>query len=118
MNRLTAYDWPGNVRELQNAVERAVILSPGGPLHFDFPELTPSGTFVAVNPASPKRALLTREELKRQERDNIVSALKQARGKVFGPIGAAELLGTKPTTLTSRIRALQISRKDWDVLDL
>jgi DNA-binding NtrC family response regulator len=29
MDRLVAYDWPGNVRELRNALERAVILSPG-----------------------------------------------------------------------------------------
>jgi DNA-binding NtrC family response regulator len=35
MHQLTAYDWPGNVRELQNAIERAVILSRGGPLHFE-----------------------------------------------------------------------------------
>ena len=26
---LEAYDWPGNVRELENAIERAVVLSPG-----------------------------------------------------------------------------------------
>ena len=25
-----AYSWPGNVRELENALERAVILAPGG----------------------------------------------------------------------------------------
>ena len=35
LSRLAEYDWPGNVRELQNAVERAVILSRGGPLRFD-----------------------------------------------------------------------------------
>ncbi|HSO40297.1 MAG TPA: sigma 54-interacting transcriptional regulator, partial [Labilithrix sp.] len=32
MEELAAYDWPGNIRELQNAVERAVIVSRGGPL--------------------------------------------------------------------------------------
>ena len=35
LSELAAYDWPGNVRELQNTVERAVILSRGGPLRFD-----------------------------------------------------------------------------------
>ena len=35
LSQLAAYDWPGNVRELQNTVERAVILSRGGPLRFD-----------------------------------------------------------------------------------
>lgn len=30
MDTILSYSWPGNVRELENAVERAVILSPGG----------------------------------------------------------------------------------------
>ncbi len=29
LEAMMAYDWPGNVRELENAVERAVVLSPG-----------------------------------------------------------------------------------------
>jgi transcriptional regulator with GAF, ATPase, and Fis domain len=49
--------------------------------------------------------------LKRQERDAIAAALKRTSGKVFGPGGAAELLGMKPSTLTSRIRALGLNRK-------
>src|SRR5512136_3499833 len=28
LDRLSAYDWPGNVREMENAIERAIILSP------------------------------------------------------------------------------------------
>ncbi|MGH7528895.1 MAG: sigma-54-dependent transcriptional regulator [Gemmatimonadales bacterium] len=30
LQRLTAHDWPGNIRELKNAVERLLILAPGG----------------------------------------------------------------------------------------
>ena len=30
VERLTAHDWPGNIRELKNAVERLLILAPGG----------------------------------------------------------------------------------------
>jgi transcriptional regulator with GAF, ATPase, and Fis domain len=55
--------------------------------------------------------LLTREELKRQERGAITVALEQSNGKIFGPGGAAELLGMKPTTLVSRISALGMDRK-------
>ena len=39
-----------------------------------------------------KSALLTPDELKRQERESIATALKRTGGKVFGPGGAAELL--------------------------
>jgi len=114
MNQLTAHDWPGNVRELQNAVERAVILAQGGPLRF---ELAPAQD-ASPKPAAPSTAthvkLLTRDELKRHERESIAAALKQCGGKIFGSDGAAELLAMKPTTLASRIKALGIKRKSKD----
>jgi len=110
-SQLTAHDWPGNVRELENTVERAVILSRGGPLHFDLTGSDATGAALAHADAAPRPALLTRNELKRQERDGIAAALKQTGGKIFGPGGAAELLGMKPTTLASRITALRLSRK-------
>ncbi len=115
MNELTDYDWPGNVRELQNAIERAVILSQGKPLQFALAKPTSPEVFTPPNTAASVSALLTRDDLKRQERDNIVRALKQTRGKVFGPDGAAQLLGMRPTTLSSRMRALLISRNtpEW-----
>jgi PAS domain S-box-containing protein len=112
LSQLIAHDWPGNVRELQNAVERAVILSPGGPLRFDVAAPEESSTLVVhIPPTASPPALLTREEFKRHERDCIAGALKQTGGKIFGPGGAAELLGMKPTTLASRISALKINRK-------
>ena len=110
MNQLAAHDWPGNVRELQNAVERAVIISQGGPLQFELAVSKPAAIPVAPAPLPSTASLLTREELKRQERDNIGRALKQADGRVSGPDGAAELLGMKPTTLASRIKALGITQ--------
>jgi hypothetical protein len=39
----------------------------------------------------------TREELKAQERDAIIKALKRTNGKVFRPEGAAELVSMKPS---------------------
>jgi transcriptional regulator with GAF, ATPase, and Fis domain len=64
----------------------------------------------ATNAPSPPD-LLTRDALKRLERESIIHALKEAHGRVFGPNGAAELLGMKPTTLTSRIAALGLKQK-------
>lgn len=109
--QLAVHDWPGNIRELQNAVERAVILAHGGPLRFELPT-TNVGSSAPVNAAPADSSLiLTREQWKRREPESISRALKQSGGKVFGPGGAAELLGMKPTTLTSRIKALGLNRK-------
>jgi formate hydrogenlyase transcriptional activator len=108
---LTSYDWPGNVRQLQNVIERSIILWQGGPLTFDVPvSRTIDNPGEIVEPPR-KPTLLTREELKRQERNAIATALRQTNGKVFGPGGAAELLGMKPTTLASRISALGLNPK-------
>lgn len=43
--------------------------------------------------------LLTDEEVRRLERENIQQAMARAGGKIYGRGGAAELLGLKPTTL-------------------
>jgi formate hydrogenlyase transcriptional activator len=112
INQLAAHDWFGNVRELQNAVERAVILSQGRPLSFDLAEPASTENSRAISrPAEPTR-LFTREELKHRERENITAALRQSGGKVFGANGAASLLGMKPTTLASKVKALGLS-KQW-----
>jgi formate hydrogenlyase transcriptional activator len=111
LDQLSSYDWPGNVRQLQNAIERSIILWQEGPLTFDVPasRTTRNPAEHAEPPA--KHAPLTREELKRQERDAIAAAIKQTNGKLSGPGGAAELLDMKPTTLASRISALGLNRK-------
>jgi len=110
LNQLAAYDWPGNVRELQNIIERAIILWRQGPLTFDLvPSQTPARRTLSTN-SSASPVLPTLAELKRQEREVIAAALKQTGGKVFGPSGAAELLGMKPTTLASRITTLRLNR--------
>jgi PAS domain S-box-containing protein len=111
LDRLAAYQWPGNVRELQNAVERAIILWREGPLTFDLPALPANPNTNGSVKSAGKAALLTRDELKHEEREAIINALKQTNGKVSGPGGAAELLGMKPSTLSSRISSLGIDRR-------
>jgi transcriptional regulator with GAF, ATPase, and Fis domain len=104
VRELEAYRWPGNVRELQNVIERAVILARGGRLRF---ELASSPVDPAPAEATPRRVVRD-EELRRLERDNVLAALEQAKGRVYGPEGAAAILGLKPTTLASRMKALGI----------
>ena len=111
LDRLVSYPWPGNVRELQNTVERAIISWREGPLTFDLP-VSPARQNTEQQPKpAADAALLTRDELKRQERETIINALKQTNGKVSGPGGAAALLAMKPSTLASRISALSITRR-------
>jgi transcriptional regulator with GAF, ATPase, and Fis domain len=111
LTQLTCYDWPGNVRQLQNVIERSIILWQGGPLTLDVPApRTPENSSELAKPPAAQ-VLLTREERKRQERDAIAAALRQTNGKIYGPGGAAQLFGIKPTTLASRITALGLNRK-------
>jgi formate hydrogenlyase transcriptional activator len=106
VQRLQAYDWPGNIRELQNLLERAVIVSPGGQLRVEVPE-APGATGPTTAPGSSETAstgIITEHERRARDRAMIEKALQRSGGKVFGPGGAAEILGIKPTTLASRIK--------------
>ena len=111
LQQLQRYDWPGNVRELQHVLERALIVAQGGRLAFDLPAPSRASTHGATVPASPAPRVMTVEELGRLEVDNIHAALEATGGKVYGADGAAALLGLKPTTLASRMKALGISRR-------
>jgi transcriptional regulator with GAF, ATPase, and Fis domain len=59
----------------------------------------------------PAPRVITRDELRATEKANIEAALAATHGKVFGEDGAARLLRMRPTTLASRIKALEIARK-------
>jgi len=115
-NQLSVHAWPGNVRELQNTVERAVILAHDGELSFDLCRSESTGPVQLVQlqqeePIAPRSEVATRDDWKRQERESIMRALQQASGKVSGPGGAAELLGMRPTTLSSRLKVMGITRQ-------
>jgi formate hydrogenlyase transcriptional activator len=47
------------------------------------------------------------------EREHIIRVLRESKGKIGGPAGAAERLGMNRTTLNSRMQKLKISRKDF-----
>ena len=104
---LLRWPWPGNIRELENFIERAVILSEGETLSLPLAELSApaadAGSRSAAEPRSASDA---------GEREQIVQALKEARGVIAGPSGAAARMGLKRTTLNSRIRKLGITRDE------
>ena len=113
VRQFLAYPWPGNVRELRNVIERAVILSEGKSLDLQLPVLRqtdkdPHKTAVPIR--LDRLGLMTSEELKQQERENMLAALRKTGGKVFGPSGAAALLGVRPTTLATRIKKMGLKR--------
>jgi len=107
LSQLAAREWPGNIRELQNLVERAIILWQGGPLQFPDAASEPR---VERAQAPSEARILNRAALKQLERESVLEALRRADGRIFGADGAAELLGMRPTTLVSKIRALGIER--------
>jgi formate hydrogenlyase transcriptional activator len=104
LDLLQAYDWPGNIRELQNVIERAVILSDGETFVVD------ETWFLPVSPKSAVPAIPMFANLLEQERDMIENALREARGLVSGPTGAAAKLGIPRQTLESKIKKLRIDR--------
>lgn len=93
MELLMNYQWPGNVRELENILERAMIVTSGDTLEIDPTWLS---TTAATSDGQPTMAEL--------ERRAILEALQRSGGKVYGPGGAAQALGLKPSTLYGRIR--------------
>jgi formate hydrogenlyase transcriptional activator len=102
MNALVRWHWPGNVRELENFLERAVILSRGPALQIPLGELK--------SPADAEPASST--TLEASEREHIIRTLRETRGVIAGPQGAAARLGLKRTTLNSKMRKLGITRDD------
>ena len=103
---LQLYPWPGNIRELQNVIERSIILWETEIFSIDenwLPQPQP------LTPESKQHVELPRRLLV-QEKDMIEAALRDTRGRVSGPTGAAARLGIARSTLESKIRSLKINK--------
>ena len=105
LSAMQEYSWPGNVRELQNVVERCVILAEGEVLHVDAAMLTEEP--LSIVPTAFPSGLSTDRKVQ------IEAVLRETRGKVYGPCGAAARLGLPATTLDSQIRALSINKHQF-----
>jgi formate hydrogenlyase transcriptional activator len=126
MKALKAWDWPGNIRELENLIERAVILTRGRSLeaplaeltkankdespHTDRYEITPVAGRAITSQTDKSRAA---DEYARKQRDAIVGALTESKGRVGGADGAALRLGLNRTTLLARMKKFGIDPRQY-----
>ena len=125
MRGLTAWDWPGNIRELENFVERAVILTRGKSLEAPLAELRKVNReeFASATRGSGQEdiARIVKETLhalngnktladdrSRRQREEIMRALAETKGRVGGEDGAAVRMGINRTTLLSRMKKFGI----------
>lgn len=103
MRLFQEYLWPGNVRELQNIIEHGLIISKGEYLEI------PRAYFISSPETQEKTELLPLHEYEKQY---ILEVLKKTRGVIYGPRGAASILGLKPSTLQSRMKKLGLRRAE------
>ena len=98
---LMNYFWPGNVRELENAIEHAVVLTPGKMVELEY--LPPEIRHMKENgtpPPSPNINL-------RSEEENIRRAIAAFKGNVSK---AAENLGMHRSTLWRKMKEFDIEK--------
>ena len=104
IEQLQDYDWPGNIRELQNVIERALIVSVDGNVSFDLGSKKPSPDVASTDEVIPD------ELRKSREKENVRAALEKCSWKIYGPGGAAEMLGVQPATLAYRIKKMGLKK--------
>jgi two-component system response regulator HydG len=97
LDALMVYEWPGNVRELENALERAVVLTPGREIEVSaLPEriVSPARQPLAAErvPQNPTLEVIERA---------YISWVLQAEGG--NKTRAAEVLGIDPSTLYRKL---------------
>ena len=109
---LQSYPWPGNIRELQNVIERSVIVC-------DTENFSVDESWLSRPPleCEPKSEVELARKLAGQEKELIESALRECRGRVSGPSGAAAKLGLPGSTLDSKIKSLKIDKNRFKTSD-
>ena len=132
LKKLSSWEWLGNIRELENFIERSVILTRGKALEVPLGEVRR----VPKEPLVGHAALQNREEIARivretigelnkgistsrskeedeKRRQEITGILRETKGRVGGPDGAAARAGLNRTTLISRMKKLGIDPRQF-----
>ena len=97
LDALVTYAWPGNVRELENALERAVILTPGEQIQ---PAALPERVTARVSEPLVAERTPANPTLEAVERAYIMWVLQSESGNKSR---AAEVLGIDPSTLYRKL---------------
>jgi PAS domain S-box-containing protein len=110
---LQSYPWPGNIRELQNVIERSVIVC-------ETENFSVDESWLSRQPlaSEPKTQPDLHRKLAGQEKEMIEAALRECRGRVSGPSGAAAKLGIPGSTLETKIRSLKIDKNRFRTASL
>jgi transcriptional regulator with GAF, ATPase, and Fis domain len=101
MELLQQYLWPGNIRELENIIHRAVILCTSNKISYIDLEDQSEGS---------SSTFCLSKNINDIEKQHIMTVLKECDWKVYGPGGAAQMLGLKVPTLNSRMKKLGIKK--------
>jgi DNA-binding NtrC family response regulator len=110
LQSLESYSWPGNIRELQNVIERSIILCETETFAIDESWLSQG-----QRDTIPGNDLFLQDKVAATEREIIEEALRECRGRIFGPSGAAAKLGIARSTLESKIRTLNINKNRFKI---
>src|ERR1700745_2062961 len=130
MKGLKAWEWPGNIRELENFIERAVILTRSKSLEAPLAELRrsnaqePAVTMQGSGKEDIARIVketldvlngnkIASDERAQKQREEIVRALGESKGRVGGADGAAARMGIHRTTLITRMKKLCIDPRQY-----
>jgi len=106
LDAMQRYSWPGNIRELQNVIERGVILADNEVFRLE-PGTLPEDSHSEHELPAPESANA------QDQQAHIEAVLKETRGRISGPDGAAARLGIPASTLESRIKALKINKHQF-----
>jgi transcriptional regulator with GAF, ATPase, and Fis domain len=105
LEQIRNYAWPGNIRELEHVIERSILLSDDHILRqIHLPNRRPK------DPTRGQGNGFAVKTIEENERDHIITVLRQCKGRIAGFRGAARFLGIPPSTLSSKLKRLGIQK--------